>query len=75
MQHETDGDIICYCFTGYSHQRIGTGRGKLGNKRTSGDNPNCSIFKICQNTEKSLGNLRRLVVTQTRVEHHQLTLV
>ena len=40
----------------------------------SGDNPNFSIAKISQNTEKSPVKLRRLVVTQTPVNDHQLTL-
>ena len=58
-----------------SHQRIGTGTGRLGNKRTSGDHPNYRIVEIGQNTKKSPGDLRRLAVTQTPVESHQLTLV
>ena len=41
----------------------------------SGDHPDYSIIKISQNTEKSPGNLRRLAVTQTLEEDHQLTLV
>ena len=40
-----------------------------------GDHPNYSIVEISQNTEKSPGDLRRLAVTQTPVENHQLTLV
>ena len=44
------------------------------NKRTSGDHPNYNIFEIGQNTEKSPGVLRKLVVTQTPVTDHQLTL-
>ena len=32
-------------------------------------------MEISQNTEKSPGDLRRLVVTQTPVKNHQLTLV
>ena len=39
------------------------------------DHPNYSIIEIGQNTEKSLGDLRRLAVTQTPVRIHQLTLV
>ena len=39
--------------------------GRLGNKRTSGDHPNYSIIKNGQNTEKSPGDLRKLVVTHT----------
>ena len=49
--------------------------GGIGNKRMSRDHPNCSIVKIGQNTEKSLGDLRRLVVTLTSVENHLLTTV
>ena len=41
-----------------SHQRIDKGTGQLGNKRTSEDHPNNSVFKISQNTEKSPGNLQ-----------------
>ena len=40
----------------------------LGNKGTSGDNPNSSIVKIGQDTKKSPGDLRRLAVTQTPVK-------
>ena len=47
----------------------------LRNKKTSGDNPNFSIAEIGLNTEKSLGDLRRLVVTQTPVKDHQLMLM
>ena len=56
-------------------QRIGKGTGRLGNKKTSEYYPDDNIIKIGQNTEKSPGDLRRLAVTQTPVESHQLTLV
>ena len=72
MEHEGDGDTICNWRTQYSHQRIGKGTGRLGNKRTSRDHPDNSIVKIRQDTEKSPGdlrrNLRRLVVTQIPLE-------
>ena len=42
------------------------------NKRPSGDHFDHSIIKISQNTEKSPGDLRRLMVTQTLVRNHQL---
>ena len=45
------------------------------NQRTSGDYPDCSIIMNSQNTEKSPGDSRRLVVTQAPVKHHQLTLM
>ena len=37
--------------------------------------PNYSIVKISKNTGKSPGDIRRVVVTQTLVKYHQLTLV
>ena len=40
-----------------------------------GDHPNCNIIEISQNTEKSPGDLKRLVVPQTSVKDHQLTLM
>ena len=58
-----------------SHQRVGTGTGEIGNKRTSRDLPNYNILEIGQNTVRSLGDLKRFAVTQTPVENHQLTLV
>ena len=51
----------------YSHQRIGTGTGGLGKKRTSGDHPNYSIVEIGQNTEEGPEDLRRLAVAQNPV--------
>ena len=57
------------------HQRIGTGTRGVGNNGTGGDCPNYSIVEIGQNAEKSPGDLRRLAVTQTPVETHQLTLM
>ena len=55
----------------YCHQRISTVTGELGNKRRKEDQSN----EIKQNTKKSPGNMRRVVVTQTLVENHQITLV
>ena len=49
--------------------------GRLWNNWTSGDHPDDSIIKICQNTEKSPGDLRKLDVIQAPVSNHQLTLV
>ena len=54
----------------YSHKRVGTSIRGLGNKRSSGDYANYNIMKIGQNTEKSPGDLSRLVVTQTSLEHY-----
>ena len=65
MKHKSDGDTICNWSAQYSHHRISTGTGGLGNKGTTGDYPNYSIIKIGQNTEKSPEDFRILAVTQT----------
>ena len=44
----------------------------VGIFKTSQDHPNYSIVEVGQKTEKSPGDLRRLVVTQTPVKNHQL---
>ena len=75
MEHEGDSDSSCNWCAWYNPQRIGKETGRLGNKRTSGDQPNYSIIKIGQNTAKSPRDLRRLALTQTPVENHQLTLM
>ena len=57
------GDVInCNWCSWYSHQRIGTRTGGLGNKRTSRDHPNYGMIAIGQNTEKSSGDLQSLRV-------------
>ena len=65
----------CIWCSWYSHQRINKWNGELGYKRMSSDHPNYCITEIKLNTEKSPGDLKRLVVTQTSVKHHQLTLM
>ena len=75
MEHESGGDTHYYYHVQYGNLRISTGIGGLGNNRTSGDHINYSIVEIGRNTKKSLGDLRRLAVTQTPVENHLLTLV
>ena len=64
MKYESDGDTDFNWYAQYSHQKIVPGTGGLGNKRMSGDHPNYSITEISQNTKKSPGDLRRLLVTQ-----------
>ena len=71
MEHDGDGYTNCNLYA----QNDGKEDGRVGNWRTSRDHLNYSIVKIGQNTEKSPGDLRRLVVTQTPVKDHQLTLV
>ena len=51
------------------------GSGGLGNKRMSGDHTNYCIIELGQNTEKSLGDLRKLAVTKSLVKDYQLTLM
>ena len=46
-----------------------------GSWRPRGHHSNNSIIEIDQNTEKSFGDLRRLVVTQSPVKDHQLMLM
>ena len=55
--------------------KIIKGHRGFGSWRPSGDHPNNSIIEDDQNTEKSPGDLRRLVVTQSPVKDHQLTLM
>ena len=62
MEYEGDADTNCNLRARYSHDRFGTETRGFGNKRMSGDKPIYSIIEISQNT-KSLGDLRRLVVT------------
>ena len=75
MEHESDDYTSCNWCSWYSHQRIGTKSGGLGNNRMGGDYSNYSFVLIDQNAEKNPGDLRRLAVTQTPVKDHQLTLV
>ena len=41
----------------------------IGNQRKNQDHPDSSIAEICQNTQKSPGDQKRLAVTQTPVKH------
>ena len=75
MEHKSDSNTNCDWYATYSRQRINARIGGLGNKRTRGHHPNDSIVEIGQNTEKSPGDLRRVVVTHTLVENYQVTLV
>ena len=70
MEQESDCDTNCNWRAWYSHQRISSGTGGLGNKRTSGDHLNDNIVEMSQNTEKSPGDLRKLAVDKTPVENH-----
>ena len=65
--HESDDYNNFNWCSWYSQQKIGTRTGRLGNNGTRGECPNYSIIEIGQNTEKSLGDMRKFVVTQTPV--------
>ena len=67
VEHESNSYTNCYWCSWYSHQRIDTRIGGLGNKRKSGDHPNYCIIEISQDTEKSPGRLRRIALPQTPV--------
>ena len=54
----------CNCCYWYSHQRVNTRSGGLGNNRIIGDHPNCYII------EKSPGELSWLAVPQSPVKDH-----
>ena len=75
MDHECDGDTNSNSCTWRHHQRTDKGTSRLRNQRTIRYYPDYSITMIGQNTEKSLGDLRRLAVTQTPMKDHQLTVV
>ena len=68
MEHERDDYTNYKWYANYRLKKIGTGTGGLGNKVTSGNQINCSVVEISQNTEKSPGDLRRFAITQTPVK-------
>ena len=75
MEDGSDGDINYNERTQNGPQRFGKRSCRAGNQRTCRDHPNHNITKISQNTEKNLGDLKRLAVTQAPVKDHQLILV
>ena len=75
MEHESDVYTSCDWCSWYSHRRIGTRTGGLGNNGTSGNYPKYYIIENGQNIEKSPGDLRRHAVIQTSVKDHHLTLM
>ena len=68
MEHQSDGNTSSNWCAWYSRQRINENNGTegLGNKRTNGDNPNDSVIKISQFTEKSPADLKRITSTSGR---------
>ena len=75
VERESDGDTNYNWCSWYRYERIDTETEGFGNMRTSGDHPEYSIVEIGQNTEKSLGDLRKLAVIQSLVINHRLTQV
>ena len=75
MKHKSDDDTNGKWCSLDDPQRLGKEAGRAGNRRMSRDHLNYLIFKICQNTEKSPGDPRRLVVTRTPVKYHERTLM
>ena len=75
IEPKGDDDSNDNWWTRNSPQMFGKGAGSVGNKRMNRDHRNYSIVKICENTEKSPGDLRRLADPQTPFKNHQLTLV
>ena len=75
MEHESDCDTNSNWHPRNNTKGLVKGTGITGNKRTRGNNPDYIIIKISWNNEKSAEDLRRLVVSQTPVKNHKLTLV
>ena len=71
VEHEGDNDTDCSCCPWNGPKSSGKETEKTGDQRKSRN----SIVKIGQNIKKSLGDFRRLTVTQTPVKNYQLTLV
>ena len=72
VKHDGDGD------TNYSWNnphRLERKTGAIGKQRKNRDYKDLSITEIGENTEKSPGDMRRLIVTQTLVKVHLLTMV
>ena len=70
-EHESNS----YRCSWYNHQKFGQRTGGLQNKKTSEEDSNYKIAAIGQNTEKSPGDLRRLVVTHSPVKNQRLKLM
>ena len=75
MEHESDCDRIYKWCAWHVSQNLGKETERNGNRWANRDHPKSTIVVVRQNTEKSHGDLRRLLVTQTQVKGHQLTQV
>ena len=65
VEHEVDSDMNCSGCSWNDQQRLEKENGKIRSQRKNRNHPDLSIVKIGWNSEKSLGDLRRLTVTQT----------
>ena len=72
VEYEDDSDTDCNRSAWNDLQRFGEGNGKVENKRTNRNHPQCSIAGISQNTEKCPGDRMRLAVPQTPVKEYKL---
>ena len=75
MKHESDGDACCYWCTWNSAQWFGKGRRRVGNRRKNRDYSDYSIVKIGKITKMCPKGPRKVIVAQTPVKDHLLTLV
>ena len=75
VEHTGDGDINCCLCTWNGLKRIGKGTGTTGDRKKNRDDSDYSIADIGQNTQMSLGDLRRHAATQTSMKANKLTLV
>ena len=72
MEHEGDSDTDCNCRVRNDPQMLGKSAGKVENRRTNRSHPKSTIVEIGQ---KSPGDMKRFVFTQTPVKDLQLTLM
>ena len=75
VEHESDDCTNCNWRFWQNNKKIIKSPGGLGSWQMSRDYSNDSITENGQNTEKSLGDLWRLAVTQTPVKYHKLKLM
>ena len=75
IENEDNGDTNCNWSFWNSPQRLVSVLEELKIKKTSRDYLNYNNVEVGQNTEMSLGDLRRFAITQTPSKDHQLTLM
>ena len=75
VKHEGDGDISSIVGPWNNPWEPGNETWRTGDYKKNWNYTSHSTTKISQDTEKSLGDLRRLAVTYTPVKSHLLELV